>query len=547
MTKKNDWWRGAVIYQIYPRSFLDMNGDGIGDLPGIERRLDYLSSLGVDAIWISPFFKSPMKDFGYDVSDYRAVDPIFGHVDDFDRLLRHAHDQGLKVMIDEVWSHTSDQHIWFHESRMNRTNTKKDWYVWADPKPDGTPPNNWLSYFGGPAWTWDARREQYYLHHFLSFQPALNLWNEEVQEEVLDIARFWLDKGVDGFRLDAIHTVLHDPELKDNPVRTANDPVPMDMPLSNPMSYQRRMNSMCTDFTVQWIEKLRSFVDQEYPDCCLLGEAGGDDSEAVAASYVRGNNRLHMAYSFGLLGSRMTHNDIKDTIKRVENKIGDGWNCWATSNHDTVRAVTRIGAPEHLQKDVALMIMALGLSLRGSYCMYQGEELGLPQAKLAFEDLRDPYDIALYPEHAGRDGGRTPIPWHPEKLHGGFSFAQDTWIKFWEPHRHMSVWDQENDPNSILNHYKNFIGYRKQIPALSKGTLFTLETNDPFVAWVRELDDQKILCVFNVSPEPHKFALPEDGIYSILNNISNGVNFDTPTHAEFQAYGYGFFGYTDSE
>ncbi|MDY0029192.1 MAG: alpha glucosidase [Pseudobdellovibrionaceae bacterium] len=542
----NKWWRGAVIYQIYPRSFLDMNGDGIGDLPGIERRLDYLSSLGIDAIWISPFFKSPMKDFGYDVSDYRTVDPIFGHIDDFDRLLRHAHERNIKIIIDEVWSHTSDQHLWFHESRMNRDNAKKDWYVWADAKPDGTPPNNWLSYFGGPAWTWDARREQYYLHHFLSSQPALNLWNPEVQEEIFDIAKFWLDRGVDGFRLDVIHTYQHDPELRDNPIRTADDPVPSDMPLSNPMSYQKRVHSMCTPHVIPFAKKLRAYVDQ-WPDRCLLGEAGGDDSEAIAASYVQGPDRLHMAYSFGLLGSHMTRQDIISTIKRVEEKLGDGWLCWATSNHDTVRAVTRTAAPEHLQKEIALMIMALGLSLRGSYCMFQGEELGLPQAKLAFEDLRDPYDMALYPEHAGRDGGRTPMPWHPEKPHGGFTFAHEPWIKFWEPHRHLSVWSQEEDPQSVLSHYKNFIAQRKQLPALIQGDLLVLDSEEPFVAWVRELGDQKILCMFNVSPEPHKFSLPEGDSYSIMNNISNGVTFNTTKHAEFQAYGYGFFGYTKSK
>lgn len=543
----NKWWRGAVIYQIYPRSFLDMNGDGIGDLPGIERRLDYLSSLGIDAIWISPFFKSPMKDFGYDVSDYRAVDPIFGHIDDFDRLLRHAHERNIKIIIDEVWSHTSDQHLWFHESRMNKTNAKADWYVWADAKADGTPPNNWLSYFGGPAWTWDARREQYYLHHFLSSQPALNLWNPEVQDEIFDIAKFWLDRGVDGFRLDVIHTYQHDPELRDNPIRTPEDPVPSDMPLSNPMSYQKRVHSMCTPHVIPFAKKLRAFVDQ-WPDRCLLGEAGGDDSEAIAASYVQGPDRLHMAYSFGLLGSHMTRHDIFNTVKRVEEKLGNGWLCWATSNHDTVRAVTRTGAPEHLQKEAALLIMALGLTLRGSYCMYQGEELGLPQAKLAFEDLRDPYDIALYPEHAGRDGGRTPMPWHPEKPHGGFTFAHEPWIKFWEPHKDLSVWTQDNDPDSVLAHYRNFIGFRKQIPALRVGSIKLLDSNEPFVAWIREADDYKVLCIFNMSPEPSSYTLPSDGSYSILNNISRGISLDNSgLKVDFDAYGYGFFGFIHDE
>ncbi len=545
MSKQNNWWRGAVIYQIYPRSFLDMNGDGIGDLPGIERRLDYLASLGIDAIWISPFFKSPMKDFGYDVSDYREVDPIFGHVDDFERLLRHAHERDIKVIIDKVWSHTSDQHIWFHESRMSRDNPKRDWYVWADAKPDGTPPNNWLSYFGGPAWTWDTRREQYYLHHFLNSQPTLNLWNSEVHAEIFDVAKFWLDMGVDGFRLDAIHTYQHDPELRDNPVRGPNDPIPSDMPLSNPMSYQKRIHSMCTPHVITFSQKMRAYINQ-WPERCLLGEAGGDDSEAIAASYVQGDDKLHMAYSFGLLGSHMTRQDVLDTIKRVENKLGNGWLCWATSNHDTIRAISRMQAPEHLYKKAALMIMALGLSLRGSYCIYQGEELGLPQAKLSFEDLRDPYDIALYPEHAGRDGGRTPMPWHKEKPHGGFSFAPETWIKFWEPHAELAVSVQEEEPDSILNHYRNFIGFRRQIPALRDGDLRLLDVPDPIVAWVREKDGYKILCVFNISNDRATWVLSEPHDYSILSNISFGAVIDGETATlTFEPYGFAFLGFTE--
>jgi len=536
----SNWWRGAVIYQVYPRSFMDMNGDGIGDLPGIEHKLKHIASLGADAVWISPFFKSPMKDFGYDISDYREVDPIFGHIDDFKRILKRAHQLNLKVIIDEVWSHTSDQHLWFHESRHSRDNAKHDWYVWADPKPDGTPPNNWLSYFGGPAWTWDARREQYYLHHFLSSQPSLNLWCPAVQHEIFEVAKYWLDMGVDGFRLDVIHSYQHDPELRDNPVRGPNDPVPSDMPLSNPMSYQRRVHSMCTPYVISYTEKLRAFISQ-WDNRCLLGEAGGDDSEAVAASYVQTDKRLHMAYSFGLLGSRISHHDVVSTVQRVEDKLGDGWLCWATSNHDTVRAVSRMHAPEHLQYEASLLIMALGLSLRGSYCMYQGEELGLPQAKLSFEDLRDPYDISLYPNHAGRDGARTPLPWDSKKPHGGVSFGQEPWIKFWDSHRDLAVSVQTSDPHSTLNHYRKFIQFRKDTPTLWDGDIHLHKTSDPIVAWTRSKEDHEILCVFNMSQDVSNWAVSVDGDYSALNGISHGSAFDLQHNkVYFKPYGYIF-------
>src|SRR6185436_6667427 len=293
----NEWWRGAVIYQIYPRSFRDANGDGVGDLKGITEKLDYVASLGVEAIWISPFFRSPMKDFGYDVSDYRAVDPVFGTLDDFKTLLDRAHKLDLKILIDQVWSHTSDQHEWFRESRSDRKNPKHDWYVWRDSKPDGTAPNNWLSYFGGPAWTWDARREQYYLHHFLKEQPNLNIWSPAVRQAIKDTSAFWLDMGVDGFRLDAAHTYLSDRTLRDNPPVDPKAPPATDVPSSNPMSRQQRKFSMNLAENLDWIEELRSFIDK-WPERCLLGEAGGDDSEREAALYTQTGKRFHQAYSF---------------------------------------------------------------------------------------------------------------------------------------------------------------------------------------------------------------------------------------------------------
>src|SRR5258706_5246173 len=290
---REEWWRGAVIYQIYPRSFCDSNGDGIGDLRGIAQRLDHVAELGVDAVWIAPFFASPMKDFGYDVSDYCAVDPTFGTLADFDALLARAHALGLKVIIDQVWSHTSDQHAWFADSRLRPTSSKADWYVWADPRPDGSPPNNWLSVFGGGAWTWEPRRRQYYLHHFLSSQPQLNLRNEAVWDALFEVAAFWLDRGVDGFRLDAVDYMIHDVQLRDNPARPPTDgQVPL-----KPFRLQHHVHDMMQPEILPALERIRRFVDQ-YPDTVTLGEVSSEPGSVERCGlYTGGGQRLHMAYT----------------------------------------------------------------------------------------------------------------------------------------------------------------------------------------------------------------------------------------------------------
>ncbi len=539
MTDTN-WWRGAVIYQIYPRSFCDTNSDGIGDLNGIIRKLDYVASLGVDAIWISPFFKSPMKDFGYDVADYKSVDPIFGNIEEFRKLLTRAHELGLKVLVDMVWSHTSDQHEWFVESKRDKKNAKADWYVWSDCKPDGTVPNNWLSYFGGPAWTWDAKREQYYMHHFLSSQPSLNLWNADVQKAVFDTADFWLEMGVDGFRLDVAHAYLHDPNLRDNPVRAASDPWPSDMPSSNPMARQQRLYSMCTVDNIKFINNIRAHVDQ-YADRCLLGEVGGNDSESTAISYVQGNDALHFAYTTGLLGSHMSKRDISGAIDRVESKINDGWICWATNNHDFKRVVSRINPPAGFEKQAALLNMALGLSLRGSYCLYQGEELGLPQAELAFEDLRDPYDITLYPEHAGRDGTRTPMPWDHSAANAGFSSAAKTWLPVFPAHVPLSVDMQKQDRASVLHHYRTFLTFRKNNEVMRTGDIELVSAPGDILIFERLLADKKIICIYNLSSSPSTLSLADCGYEgrAPIAEISEGGTL-AGSSLSLKPYGYTF-------
>ncbi|MGB1076703.1 MAG: alpha-amylase family glycosyl hydrolase, partial [Bdellovibrionales bacterium] len=495
----------------------------------------------VDAIWLSPFFLSPMKDFGYDVSDYCQVDPIFGSIEDFQELVSYAHELDVKVIIDQVWSHTSNEHSWFKKSRLNATNSKADWYVWADAKPDGTPPNNWLSYFGGPAWTWDARRGQYYLHHFLKEQPALNYWNDDVRARIKEVGAFWLDLGVDGFRIDASHTFVYDPKLRNNPVQDLSAGfVPSDVPLSNPMSRQRREHSMCTPYNFDWIKEIRSFVDQ-WDDRCLLAEAGGDDSEKVAASYVQ-EGHYHLAYSFGVIGSNMGKEPVERAIKSVEDVIKNGWVCWSTSNHDFKRVVSRVSPHCQDTTDIARFAMALGLTLRGSFCIYQGEELGLNQAEIAFEDLADPYDISLYPEHVGRDGCRTPIPWQENVPHAGFSTTTGkTWLPVCDEHLSSAVDVQETSSESVLNAYRQFLNWRKSHDAARLGKIRCVDSIDDLIVYERYSEDQSILCIFNSSGDKLVWGVPSQYLaYDLDGEISYHCKSSDDGKITLEAYGYGF-------
>ncbi|MED5526911.1 alpha-glucosidase family protein [Gallaecimonas pentaromativorans] len=505
------WWRGAVIYQIYPRSFSDTNGDGVGDLPGIIDRLDYIQSLGVDAIWISPFFKSPMADFGYDIADYRDVDPLFGKLDDFDRLLAGAHQRGIKVMIDQVLSHTSVEHDWFKESRENRDNPKADWYVWADAREDGTPPNNWLSLFGGVAWRWEPRRGQYYLHNFLSSQPDLNFHNPEVQQATLDNVKFWLDKGVDGFRLDAINFCFHDQALRDNPAKPKAVRVGRGFSADNPYAFQYHYYNNTRPENLPFLEELRTLVDN-YPGATTLGEISAEDSLATTAEYTQ-QGRLHMGYSFELLVNDFSVAYIRSTVEGLEQKMTVGWPCWAISNHDVPRAISRWGgkeAPAHMAK----MLSAMVCSLRGSVCIYQGEELGLDEAEVAFEDLQDPYGMTFWPEFKGRDGCRTPMPWTSGE-YGGFSTTKP-WLPVPDSHKQKAVAHQEQDSASVLNGFRQFLAWRKQFPALVAGSIRFLDTAEPVLAFERELDGQKLLVAFNLSNQPVSQTLAVTGHISAL-------------------------------
>ena len=498
-----DWWRGGVIYQIYPRSFQDSNGDGIGDLPGITQRLPYIAALGVDAIWLSPFFTSPMKDFGYDVSDYCDVDPIFGTLDDARTLVAKAHALGLKVIIDQVLSHTSDQHPWFEESRQSAANPKSDWYVWADANPDGTPPNNWLSIFGGSAWQWDTRRCQYYLHNFLASQPDLNFHNPAVQDAILATVRFWLELGVDGFRLDTANYYFHDQQLRSNPAR-ALKPGELDKG-ANPYGWQRHLYCKSQPENLAFLARLRQLLDQ-YPGTTTVGEIGDDDGVARMAEYTRGTDHLHMAYSFDLLGADKNADHFRKVVGQFEAQAADGWPSWALSNHDVTRLATRWGGAT---PDLRMLktVAAVQMTLRGSPCIYQGDELGLTEAVLRFEDLQDPAGIAMWPALPGRDGCRTPMPWVANAEHSGFS-AGKPWLPVPAEHQAQAADAQAQKADSLLEFYRQLLRWRKLHPALVLGSLQLLDGNEQVLAFERRHHDQTLLCVFNLSASDAVWTVP---------------------------------------
>lgn len=491
-TPAADWWRGAVVYEVYPRSFVDSNGDGIGDLPGLASRLEHVAALGVDAVWISPFYRSPMRDFGYDVADFRDVDPTFGTLADFDAVVAKAHSLGLKVVIDQVYSHTSDQHRWFVESRMSRTNARADWYVWADPKPDGSPPNNWQSIFAGPAWTWDARRGQYYMHNFLREQPDLNLLNPAVQDALLEDARFWLERGVDGLRVDAVCHFTHDPQLRDNPPRAGGSRV-------RPVDFQALVYNSDRPETLAFLERLRRVVD-EYDARFALGEIGGPDAAERNVGAYLADGRLHTAYSFHfLLSAAPTPANIREALERWHRQQGDGWPTWVFSNHDAPRAASRWGG-ESAPADYALLLNALLLTLRGSVCLYQGEELGLPQAHVPFERLRDPEAIANWPHTLGRDGARTPMPWTAAAPYAGFSTVEP-WLPVDPRHVALAVDRQEGVPGSVLEGTRALLRLRRRSAALRIGAMRFLDAGEHVLAFERREGRERLLCAFNLGAD----------------------------------------------
>ncbi|MDQ7048810.1 MAG: alpha-amylase family glycosyl hydrolase [Enterobacterales bacterium] len=515
-TSSVEWWRGAVIYQIYPRSLKDTNGDGVGDLPGIIEKLDYIASLGVDAIWISPIFKSPMKDFGYDISDYRDIDPLFGTLNDFDRLIHRAHGLGLKVIVDQVLSHTSDQHDWFQQSRSSRNSSKSDWYVWADAKADGTPPNNWLSIFGGSAWQWEPRRKQYYLHNFLVNQPDLNFHSDEVRQASLDNLEFWLKRGVDGFRLDAINFCYHDAQLRDNPAKPEDRREGRGFSEDNPYAYQYHFYNNTQSENLTFIKDIRVLLD-EYPGSVSLGEISSEDSLVTMAEYTQGNDRLHMSYSFELLTEEFSATYIRKTVEKLEVEMSDSWPCWTIGNHDVKRVVSRWNG-DQLSDEKSKLFSTLLCCLRGTVCSYQGEELGLTEAELQYDELQDPYGIAFWPNFKGRDGCRTPIPWDSKENGSGFSETKP-WLPIPNTHKLNAVNIQLSKENSVLRSFKQLLVWRKSLPLLITGGISFLQLEEPLLGFFRKDENQELLLIFNLSSQEHFLSDSDLNIVSQLKQI----------------------------
>ncbi|MES1984764.1 MAG: alpha-amylase family glycosyl hydrolase [Pseudomonadota bacterium] len=516
--KAPDWWRGAAIYQIYPRSFADSNGDGIGDLPGITGKLDYVASLGVDAIWLSPFFPSPMKDFGYDVSDYCGVDPIFGTLDDFDALIARAHALNLKVIIDQVYAHTSDQHAWFAESRSGRENPRADWYVWADAKADGSPPTNWQSVFGGPAWTWDGRRRQYYLHNFLSSQPQLNVHAEAVQQALLSAAQFWLDRGVDGFRVDAINFAMHDLEMRDNPPAPDTGAI-----RTRPFDYQLKIYNQSHADIPRFIERLRALTDR-YGAKFTVAEVGGDDAEREMKLFTQDDSRFNSAYGFDFLyAPALKPQVVAEVMAGWPDTPGMGWPSWAFENHDAPRAISRWAVPGE-REAFGMVKMLLLTCLRGNIFLYYGEELGLTQVDIPFDKLQDPEAIANWPLTLSRDGARTPMPWAADAPWLGFG-AAEPWLPVGDDHAALAVDRQEADGASMLAVTRRLLALRQATPALRWGSLEIVEATGDLLVLRRVHGEQAMLCAFNLGSAAMQWtAMHPEGL-RVVESV-NGATLD---------------------
>lgn len=515
MCKTNDqeWWRHAVIYQIYPRSFLDSNGDGIGDLAGITQKMDYIADLGVDGIWISPFFTSPMKDFGYDVSDYRNIDPTFGTLKDFDALLTAAHKLGLKIIIDLVLSHSSNEHPWFKDEQ------KKDWYVWADgitgDNGNQQPPNNWQSVFGGSAWEWDDHHQQFYLHNFLKEQPDFNFHNMAVQNEMLDICKFWLDRGVDGFRLDTVNFYFHDELLRDNPPRTHGTDFATQYEVETPYSAQQHIYDKSQPENLDFIARMRNLTDQ-YDARMMVGEIGDDHPYACAREYTRGAAHLHTTYNTHLMSGsekEVSADLIREPIEKfftpqtesvesaisLKNTQDIGWPSWAFSNHDVVRAASRWTTLYEHHPDFSKLIIVLLGCLPGTLFLYQGEELGLPELEIPYDSLQDPWAKETWPEWQGRDGCRTPMPWTTSNPYAGFS-NHKPWLPVIYTDKSLCVQHQAKDSNSTLNFTRKFLKWRKNYKNLLKSDFKFLQTShSKIIHIVRGKTPNETHCIFNLS------------------------------------------------
>jgi alpha-glucosidase len=485
------WWRTGIFYQIYPRSFQDSGSDGVGDIAGIIQRLPYLSTLGVDAIWLSPIFSSPMADFGYDISDYTGIDPLFGTMKQFDALVRAAHDDGLKVILDLVPNHTSDQHPWFVEARSSRDNAKRDWYIWRDPKPDGSAPNNWLSDFGGSAWQYDEATGQYYYHAFLAQQPDLNWRNPQVRAAIYDVMRFWLRKGVDGFRVDVIWHLIKDAQFRDNPPNPhfREGRPPHEQILTRYSTDQPEVHKV--------IAEMRRVTD-EFKDRVLIGEVYLPLHRLVAY-YGNDLSGAQMPFNFALLSTLWSARAIEAIIADYEKALPPGaWPNWVLGNHDRPRVASRVGPA---QARVAAMLL---LTLRGTPTLYYGDEIGMHQVAIAPEQVRDPLEKNVPGIGVGRDGCRTPMQWDATR-YAGFSQVPP-WLPLADDFTRENVVNLHADPRSLLNLYKALIRLRKDHPPLLEGSYVPITADGDLLLYRREHDGAAIVIALNLGATPVSIA-----------------------------------------
>jgi alpha-glucosidase len=491
MNQNKDWWRNGIFYQVYPRSFQDSDGDGVGDINGVIARLPYLKSLGVDAVWLSPIFPSPMADFGYDISDYTGIDPLFGNMADFDALAAAVHDSGLKIILDLVPNHTSDQHPWFAEARSERDSDKRDWYIWRDPAPDGGPPNNWLSEFGGSAWQYDEMTGQYYYHAFLAAQPDLNWRNPAVREAIYDAMRFWLRKGVDGFRVDVIWHLIKDAQFRDNP------PNPHFVEGRPP--HEKILTRYSTDQPEvhEVIAEMRRVTD-EFDDRVLIGEVYLP-LQRLVAYYGNDLAGAQMPFNFALLSTLWSARSIERIIADYERALPPGaWPNWVLGNHDRPRIASRVGRE---QARVAAMLL---LTLRGTPTLYYGDEIGMHQVAIAPEQVRDPFEKNVPGIGVGRDGCRTPMQWDATP-HGGFS-TSSTWLPLADDYVHENVVNLEADANSILSLYRALIALRKQWPQLVMGMYQPVAAQGDILLYRREGEGGAVVVALNLGADPVSIA-----------------------------------------
>lgn len=487
---KHLWWQKEVVYQIYPRSFQDSDGDGVGDLRGIISRLDHLVDLGVKVVWISPIYPSPMADFGYDVSDYKGIHPMFGTMEDFDRLLEEVHSRGMKLLLDFVPNHSSNEHPWFQESKKSKDNPKRDWYIWKDPAEDGGPPTNWRSVFGGSAWEYDEKTEQYYYHAFLKEQPDLNWRNPEVQKAMMDVLRFWLDKGVDGFRVDVIWHMIKDDQFKDNPQNPnyTEDQSP----------YEEHLQTYTTDRPeVHKIVRIMRGVLEEYDERLLIGEIYLPIQKLVTY-YGKNNDEAHLPFNFQLLTLPWKAEKIQAAINEYEGAIPDGgWPNWVLGNHDKSRIATRVG------KEQARIAAMLLLSLRGTPTIYYGEELGMEDVDIPKDKIMDPQELNIPGKGLGRDPERTPMQWSGEQ-YAGFS-EQEPWLPLMENYKELNVEQEQKDEDSMLNYYKSLIELRQSEPALSVGNYIPVYTKGNLLAYIRSHKETKFMVILNLGNSKEEF------------------------------------------